>query len=45
MLEIGFLRQSLGGVEQFAAADRSAPNTYIIGVFQLGEISKIAIGV
>ena len=38
VLEVSCFRESLRGVEDFATTDRSTPQTYIIRVFQFGEV-------
>ena len=35
----------MGRVEDFAAADGSAPNPHIVGIFELGEICEEAVRV
>ena len=43
MLQIGILRQTLCGVEQFTAADAGAPDTYVVAVLQFGEVCEEAV--
>ena len=38
MLQIGILGKSLRGVEQFAATDAGAPDSYVVRILQLGEV-------
>ena len=45
MLQVSLFGQTLCRVEQFATADRSAPDTYVVAVLQLGEVGEIAVGV
>ena len=45
MLQISLLGQSLCGVEQLAATDTGTPDADVIRILQLGEVSKVAVGV
>ena len=38
LFQISTFRQTLCGVENFAAADGSSPQTYIVGIFQFREV-------
>ena len=40
MLQVGILGKALSGVEQFATADRGAPDTYVVRILQFGEVGK-----
>ncbi|CCY55282.1 unknown [Bacteroides eggerthii CAG:109] len=38
MFQVGAFRKSLCGIQNLAAANGGAPQTYIIGIFQFGEV-------
>ena len=40
MLEISFLGQPLGGVENLATADAGAPDAHVVRIFQFGKVGK-----
>ena len=40
VLEISFLGQTLGGVENLATADAGAPDAHVVRIFQFGKVGK-----
>ncbi len=38
VFQIGTFGQSLRGIQDFATTDGSTPQTYVIGIFQFGEV-------
>ena len=42
-LQIGRFRESLGGIQQLAAADGGTPEAHVVGILELGEIGREAV--
>ena len=42
-LKVGRFRKSLGGIQEFAAADGGAPKTHVVGILELGKIGREAV--
>ena len=45
VLEVCALGQALRAVEYLSAADAGAPDAHVVGILQLGEVGKVAVGV
>ena len=45
MFQISALRQTLGRIEKFTAADTRAPDTYIVTIFEFREVGKEPVGI
>ena len=43
VLQISLLGQSLCRIEKLSAADAGSPDAHVVGVFQLGEVGKVAV--